>query len=193
MFATLWHSKKESSEKDSFMEAQALIVQNLPFFNYKGSIILGNENIFFFPCRFLRLNIENSKITIKTWPFPEASIKGSSWNSMCKKQRLCSLPIPGPQYYYTNKTLTKTYILQIKKKKKEESYVNAAIICQSLWKLYIKMGEGDVSLLPASLGPVFWQASNSTAKHKRRRDNKCFTTEAFLLCTRCQQKKRKIS
>lgn len=87
---------------------------------------------FFFPCRFLRLNIENSKITIKTWPFPEASIKGSSWNSMCKKQRLCSLPIPGPQYYYTNKTLTKTYILQIKKKKKEESYVNAAIICQSL-------------------------------------------------------------
>lgn len=39
---------------------------------------------------------------------------------MCKKQRLCSLPIPGPQYYYTNKTLTKTYILQIKKKKKRK-------------------------------------------------------------------------
>ena len=59
-------------------------------------------------------NFEKKK---KTWPVPKAN-KESSWNVMGKKQnRLCSLPIPGTQYYYAHKSLTKAYILKMKRRK----------------------------------------------------------------------------
>lgn len=123
-------------------------------------------------------NFENSKITIKTWPFPKA-YKGSSWNRLCKKQMLCSLPIQGTQYYYSNKNLTKTYILEVKKKKREKLRERSHDLSKFMKTLY-QNGRGRHLIIAGQPWPAFWQASNSTAKHKRRRDNKCSTTEAFL-------------
>lgn len=84
--------------------------------NYKYVMILesGSE---LFPCSFLFLKgaFENSKIAIKSG-VPRNHKR--NWNSMGKKQRLCDMPIPCTQCYYSNKKLTKARIFMDKKKSK---------------------------------------------------------------------------